>query len=63
MGGPVRGGPVGWQQGFELIRASHGQALDDILEVGLRIDAMIAGADEQGINDRRALSGFGAADE
>jgi hypothetical protein len=63
VGGAVRGGPVGWQQGIELIRASHGHALDDILKVGLRIDAMIAGAAEQGGHDRRAFSGFGGEDD
>ena len=63
VGGAVRSGPVGRQQGVEFVRAGHGQALDDVLEVGLRIDAEIAGTDEQGIHDRGTFAGFGAADE
>jgi hypothetical protein len=43
--------------------SSPGQPLDDILKVGLRIDAVIAGADEQGVHDRGTFSGFRAADE
>jgi hypothetical protein len=63
VGGAVRGGPVVRQQGVEVARAGHGQALDDILKVGLRIDAVIARADEQGLHNRGAFSGFRAADE
>ena len=63
MGGAVCGGPGGRKEGVELARAGHGQVLDEMFEVGLRIDAVIACADEQGVDHGGSLAGFGAADE
>lgn len=48
MGGAVCGGPSGRQELAEFTRTGHGQALDEILKIGLRFDAMIPRADEQG---------------
>lgn len=63
MGGAVCGGPGGRQEFAEFARTCCRQALDEILEIGLRIDAMIPGADEQGIHHGETLASFGAADE
>jgi len=63
MGGAVCGGPGGRQEFAEFARTGHRQALDEILQIGLRIDAMIPGADEQGIHHGGTLASFGAADE
>ena len=63
MGGAVCGGPGGRQELVEFTWACRGQALDEMFEIGLRIDAVIARADEQGVHHGRSLAGFGAADE
>lgn len=63
MGGAVCGGPGGRQELAEFTRTVNGQAFDEILEIGLRIDSMIPNADEQGGNHGGTLAGFGAAYE
>jgi hypothetical protein len=57
VGGAVGGGPGGWQEGVEFFGPGAGEAFDERLEVGLRIDAVIAGADEQGILPRINICG------
>ena len=65
MLGPVGRGPVlgeQFTQGF-FIAPAAGKPLNDISKVGLWIDSVMAGADEQAVENCAAISSFRAADK
>ena len=55
--------PVRWRELIKIIGISSRKAFNDVGEVGLRVDALSLGADEQCVEDGTAFSGFGVADE
>src|ERR1043165_1257975 len=56
--------PVAGQQCVEVVAGGHARQLcEDITEVKVRIDTVALAGDDDGVDDRRALSGVGVADE
>lgn len=52
-----------WRKLIEVIGICSGEAFDHVGEVGLWVDALSLGADEQRVDDGAAFTCFGVPDE
>lgn len=56
--------PEGWHEGFQVVLVGHRrQAREDIAQVNQRVDPSAVAGNDDRVQDRGALTGFGMADK
>ena len=55
--------PVHWRELIKVIGISSRKPLDDVGQIGLWVDALSLGTNEQCVEDSASLTGFGMSDE